>query len=43
MKIVLVNRFFYPDLAPTGLLAYDGEGPGYAAEETVRGVHVHRV
>ena len=65
MKIVFVNRFFYPDLAPTGLhaaevafdlaaaghevhavtsrLAYDGKGPGYAAEETVRNVQVHRV
>jgi glycosyltransferase involved in cell wall biosynthesis len=65
MKIVLVNRFFHPDLAPTGLhsadvafdlaacgrevhavtsrLAYEGSGPGYAAEETVRGVHVHRI
>ncbi len=65
MKIVFVNRFFYPDLAPTGLhaadvafglaaaghevhavtsrLAYDGGGPGYAADETVRGVRVHRV
>ena len=65
MKIVFVNRFFHPDLAPTGKyaadvafdlvaaghevhavtsrLAYDGEGPGYAAEEAVRGVHVHRV
>ena len=65
MKIVFVNRFFYPDLAPTGLhaadvafdlaaaghevhavtsrLAYDGKGPGYAADETVRGVRVHRV
>ncbi len=71
MKIVFVNRFFHPDLAPTGLhaadvafdlaaagrevhavtsrLAYesvgpgDGAGPGYAAQETVRGVHVHRV
>src|SRR5258706_8716420 len=70
MKIVFVNRFFHPDLAPTGQfaadvafdlaaaghevkgyevhavtsrLAYDGGGPGYAPEETVRGVHVHRV
>ena len=71
MKIVFVNRFFHPDLAPTGLhaadvafdlaaaghevhavtsrLAYegvgpgDGAGPGYAAKETLRGVHVHRV
>ena len=65
MKVVFVNRFFHPDLAPTGLhaadvafdlaaagyevhavtsrLAYDGSGPGYAAEETVRGVQVHRV
>lgn len=65
MKVVLVNRFFYPDLAPTGLhaadvafdlaaaghevhvvtsrLAYDGGGPAYAADETVRGVRVHRV
>ncbi len=65
MKVVFVNRFFYPDLAPTGLhaadvafdlaaaghevhavtsrLAYDGGGSGYAAEETVRGVQVHRV
>jgi glycosyltransferase involved in cell wall biosynthesis len=65
MKVVFVNRFFHPDLAPTGLhaadvafdlaaaghevhavtsrLAYDGGGPGYAAEETVRGVAVHRV
>ena len=29
--------------AVTSRLAYDGNGPGYAAEETVRGVHVHRV
>jgi len=65
MKIVFTNRFFHPDLAPTGQhaadvafdlaaagyevhavtsrLAYDGGGPGYAAEETVRGVQVHRV
>ena len=65
MKIVFVNRFFYPDLAPTGLyaadvafdlasaghevhavtsrLAYDGGGPRYAGEETLRGVQVHRV
>ena len=65
MKVVFVNRFFHPDLAPTGLhaadvafdlaaaghevhavtsrLAYDGGGPGFAAEETVRGVRVHRV
>jgi colanic acid biosynthesis glycosyl transferase WcaI len=65
MKIVFVNRFFHPDLAPTAQLAadvafdlaatgrevhavtsrlaYDGSGPGYAAEETVRGVQVHRV
>lgn len=64
MKVVFVNRFFHPDLAPTGLhaaqvafdlaaaghevhaltsrLPYDGSGPGYAAEETVRGVRVHR-
>ena len=65
MKIVFVNRFFHPDLAPTGQLAaavafdlaasgrevhavtsrlaYDGTGAGYAAEETVRGVQIHRV
>jgi len=65
MKIVFVNRFFHPDLAPTGQLAadvafdlvaarhevhavtsrlaYDGSGPGYPPEETVRGVQVHRV
>ena len=65
MKIVFVNRFFHPDLAPTGQyaadvafdlaaaghevhavtsrLAYDGGGPGYAAQETVRGVQVRRV
>lgn len=65
MRVVFVNRFFHPDLAPTGLhaadvafdlaaaghevhavtsrLAYDGGGPGYAAQETVRGVQVHRV
>ena len=65
MKIVFVNRFFHPDLAPTGLhaadvafdlaaagrevhavtsrLAYDGAGPGYAAEETERGVRIHRI
>ena len=65
MKIVFVNRFFHPDLAPTARyaadvafdlaaagrevhavtsrLAYDGAGPGYAAEESVRGVQVHRV
>jgi glycosyltransferase involved in cell wall biosynthesis len=29
--------------AVTSRLAYDGGGPGYAAEETVRGVQVHRV
>ena len=29
--------------AVTSRLAYDGAGPGYAAEETVRGVQVHRV
>ena len=65
LKVVFVNRFFHPDLAPTGLyaagvafdlaaagyevhavtsrLVYDGEGSGYAAQETVRGVQVHRV
>jgi|CXWL01.1.fsa_nt_gi glycosyltransferase involved in cell wall biosynthesis len=65
MKIIFINRFFIPDLAPTARhaadvafdlaaaghevhavtsrLAYDGSGPGYAAEETVRGVKVHRV
>jgi len=65
VKVVFVNRFFHPDLAPTGLhaadvafdlaaagrevhavtsrLAYDGGGSGYAAEETMRGVQVHRV
>ena len=65
MKVVFVNRFFHPDLAPTGLhaadvafdlataghevhavtsrLAYAGGGPGYAVEETVRGVQVRRV
>ena len=65
MRIVFVNRFFHPDLAPTARhaadvafdlaaaghevhavtsrLAYDGNGPGYDAEETVRGVKVHRV
>jgi colanic acid biosynthesis glycosyl transferase WcaI len=65
VRVVFVNRFFHPDLAPTGLhaadvafdlaaaghevhavtsrLAYDGGGPGYAVEETVRGVQVHRV
>jgi len=65
VKIVFVNRFFHPDLAPTGLhaadvafdlataghevhavtsrLAYDDAGPGYAEEETMRGVQVHRV
>lgn len=65
MKVVFINRFFHPDLAPTGLhaadvafdlaaaghevhavtsrLAYDGKGSGYAADETVRGVRVHRV
>jgi colanic acid biosynthesis glycosyl transferase WcaI len=65
MKVVFVNRFFHPDLAPTGQhaadvafdlaaagyqvhavssrLAYDGSGPGYVPEETVRGVQVHRV
>ncbi|MCC6212771.1 MAG: glycosyltransferase family 4 protein [Burkholderiales bacterium] len=63
--IVFVNRFFYPDFAPTGMhaadvafdlaaagrevhavtsrLAYDGEGKDYPADETVRGVRVHRV
>jgi glycosyltransferase involved in cell wall biosynthesis len=65
VKVIFVNRFFHPDLAPTGIhaadvafdlvaagrevhavtsrLAYDGGGAGYAAEETVRGVRVHRV
>lgn len=65
MKIVFVNRFFHPDLAPTARyaadvafdlaaaghevhavtsrLAYDGRGAGYPAQETVRGVRVHRV
>jgi len=65
VKVVFVNRFFYPDFAPTGLhaadvafdlaaagrevhavtsrLAYDGEAAGFPAEETVRGVRVHRV
>ena len=65
MRVVVVNRFFYPDLAPTGQLAadvafdlavtghevhavtsrlaYDGGGADYAAEESVRGVQVHRV
>jgi glycosyltransferase involved in cell wall biosynthesis len=65
VRVVFVNRFFHPDLAPTGMhaadvafdlaaagrevhavtsrLAYDGDSPGYAAEETVRGVRVHRV
>lgn len=64
VKVVFVNRFFYPDLAATGQLAadlafdlaetghdvhvvtsrlaYDG-GPGYPAEETLRGVRVCRV
>jgi glycosyltransferase involved in cell wall biosynthesis len=65
VKVVFVNRFFYPDFAPTGLhaadvafdlaaaghevhavtsrLAYEVAGPRHAAEETVRGVRVHRV
>jgi colanic acid biosynthesis glycosyl transferase WcaI len=65
VKVVFVNRFFHPDLAPTGLhaadvafdlatsgrevhavtsrLAYEGGAPGYTAEETVRGVRIHRV
>src|SRR6185503_2221806 len=65
MKIVFINRFFHPDLAPTGQhaadvafdlaaagyevhavssrLSYHGSGPGYAPQETVRGVQVHRV
>lgn len=64
MKVVVVNRFFYPDIAATGQLAadlafdlaqagYDAHvvtsrlaydvGPGYPPDETVRGVHVHRV
>jgi colanic acid biosynthesis glycosyl transferase WcaI len=65
VKVVFVNRFFHPDLAPTGQLAadvafdlaaagrevhavtsripYDGAGAGYPAEETLRGVRVHRV
>lgn len=65
MKIVFVNRFFHPDVAPTARyaadvafdlaaagrevhavtsrLAYDGGGAVYVAEETVRGVRVHRV
>ena len=62
MRVIFVNRFFHPDLAPTGLhaadvafdlaasgrevhavtsrLAYDGSGPGYAAQETVRGARL---
>jgi len=65
VKVVFVNRFFYPDIAPTGLhaadvafdlaaaghevhavtsrLPYDGEAAVFPAEETVRGVRVHRV
>lgn len=65
MKIVFVNRFFHPDVAPTARyaadvafdlaaagrevhavtsrLAYDGSGADYVAEQTVRGVRVHRV
>jgi glycosyltransferase involved in cell wall biosynthesis len=64
VKVVVANRFFYPDIAATGQLAADlafdlaqagldvhvvtsrlayDAGPGYAAEETVRGVRVHRV
>jgi colanic acid biosynthesis glycosyl transferase WcaI len=64
VKVVFVNRFFHPDLAPTGRhaadvafdlaaagrevhavtsrLSYDG-GQGYAAEEALHGVQVHRV
>jgi glycosyltransferase involved in cell wall biosynthesis len=64
VKVVIANRFFYPDVAATGQLAADlafdlaqaghevhvvtsrlayDAGPGYSAEEMVRGVHVHRV
>lgn len=65
VRVVFVNRFFYPDLAPTGQLAadvafdlaahgrevhavtsrlsYDAPGRALAADETVRGVRVHRV
>jgi len=65
LKVVLVNRFFHPDLAPTGLLAadvafdlaargrevhvvtsrqrYDNAAAALPAEETIRGVQVHRV
>lgn len=65
MKVVFVNRFFHPDLAPTGRLAsdvafdlaaagwevhavtsrlhYEGGDRTRPAEETVSGVHVHRV
>jgi glycosyltransferase involved in cell wall biosynthesis len=64
VKVVLVNRFFHPDFAPTGLLAadvafglaahdwevhvvtgrqsYEGD-VSFSAEETIRGVRVHRV
>ena len=65
MKIVFVNRFFHPDLAPTARyaadvafdlaaagrevhavasrLSYDGSEAAYPAQETVRGVRVHRI
>lgn len=65
MKIVFVNRFFYPDLALTGQYAadlalhlaaagyevhavtsrlnYDGVGPGYVPDQTLRGVRIHRI
>ena len=64
MRVLLVNQFYPPDMAPTGQhlhdlarclvmrghivrvlcsrRSYDGEGR-YAAEETMDGVHVHRV
>lgn len=65
MKIVFANRFFHPDLAPTGRLAaqlafdaaaqgldvhavtsrqrYEDAAARLPADETVRGVRIHRV
>ena len=65
VKLVFANRFFHPDLAPTGRLAaqvafdaaaqgrevhavtsrqrYEDAAADLPAEETVRGVHIHRV
>ena len=65
MRVIFVNRFFHPDLAPTGRLAaqvafdaaqngrdvhavtsrqrYENATAELPAEETVRGVRIHRV